>query len=101
MDLLIAVSLIVNAAFSGLVGWAAGERNRSPGGWFLISFFFTPILAAILLVAVGPGKGGASYSGNVPDYSRLTDADWQKIHRHRAEQKAEEWRRRNQPPPKA
>lgn len=33
------------------VGTAAKSRGRSSGSWFAMSFFFGPILAALLLLA--------------------------------------------------
>jgi hypothetical protein len=32
---------------------AANSRGRNGGGWFFIAFFGTPILAAVLLIALG------------------------------------------------
>ena len=36
-----------------LCGEAASNRGRGYGGWFFIAFFGSPLLAAVLLIALG------------------------------------------------
>ncbi len=41
--------------FCGAVATAADTRGRNSGGWFLLAFFITPLLAACYLIAL-PSK---------------------------------------------
>ena len=34
-----------------MVSYATGERGRSSGSWFLLAFFFSPLLAVVCLCA--------------------------------------------------
>lgn len=43
-------------ALAGLVGYVASERNRSAGGWALISLVFTPLIGLLALIAAGEAE---------------------------------------------
>ncbi|WP_374120278.1 zinc ribbon domain-containing protein [Mesorhizobium onobrychidis] len=38
---------------SAIVGVAAGKRNRSTFGWFLLAILISPLLAGLLVLALG------------------------------------------------
>lgn len=42
-----------------LVAAVADEKRRSFGGWFCVSFFFSPLIALVALAAVPMGEAGA------------------------------------------
>jgi hypothetical protein len=89
MDLLVTL-FVASAILSILVAWVAGQRGRSPGAWFLISLFFSPVIALLALLAAGPATGrGRTTTTNSPglDLSRLTDDDLDAIRRHHALQR--------------
>lgn len=52
MDIGIAAGWLL---LSLVVGIAAGRRDRGSGAWFLVSLFLSPLMATVLLVALGPG----------------------------------------------
>jgi len=95
MDFLLTAT-IINAMVSVIVGWAAGQRGRNPFNWFLISFLFSALLAALLLIVVGPGKASKG-SGAGVDLSRLSDEDLAKMQEHKARLQAEARARVNLP----
>lgn len=51
MELLAIVSLIFWVIASIAVGYAATQRGRGSGEWFLLSIFLSPILAVLILLA--------------------------------------------------
>jgi hypothetical protein len=53
-------------ALAGLVGYVASERNRSAGGWALISFLFSPIIGFLGLIAAGDAEPKKKYEGDGP-----------------------------------
>jgi len=57
-------------AGAGLVAFVAGERNRSPGGWALISLLFSPVLSLLALIAAGDAGSGGSSSSSSSSSSR-------------------------------
>lgn len=42
---------------SAFVGWAASQRRRSAGAWFLCAILVSPLLAVLVLLAVPSGNG--------------------------------------------
>lgn len=55
-----AITLVFFLIFMGgyvllcvLVGHLASKRGRSSLGWFLIAFFFSPLIAALLVALLG------------------------------------------------
>jgi len=101
---LLATIFFANAFVSAIVAWAASQRGRSGLGWFLISMICSPIIAGVLLIAVGPGRperdSGGQW-GTPPALSKLSDADLAIVQKHYADQRAKEASRRNLPPPLA
>jgi len=45
--------LVISMIFSGVVAYVASSKGRNGFSWFLGSFFFSPLLAFLLLVALG------------------------------------------------
>ncbi len=93
-DLLIICLILATVVISILVAWAAEQRGRSAAAWFFISMLISPILAVLVLLAVpvGPRASGRLDSRGEP--SKLTDADFEIIRRHKAEQRAADLARR-------
>lgn len=56
MDLLILLYLYI--MWSLLIGCAVAEMNRSIMGWIFISLIASPIMAVLLLIALGPVAPG-------------------------------------------
>lgn len=50
-------------ALAGLVGYVASERNRNPLGWGIVSFFFSPIIGFLGLIAAGDAETKQSSEG--------------------------------------
>jgi hypothetical protein len=98
MDLL-SIILITSAIFSAIVAWAAGQRGRSPINWFLISLLISPIIALLVLLVAGPGKGTAKTSAHAApgDLSQLDDADLEIIRQHETAKRTAAAQRRNLP----
>jgi len=61
-------------AGAGLVAFVAGEKNRSPGGWALISLLFSPVLSLLALIAAGDGRAGGSSSSSSSSSTRSRPA---------------------------
>jgi len=64
---LLLIALVVLAGYiwiCTLIATAARRKGRSYGAWFSISFFVSPILAAIIIAAVSPTEAGAPVSGD-------------------------------------
>jgi hypothetical protein len=65
-------------ALAGLVGYVASERNRSAGGWALISILFSPLIGLLALIAAGDatpersGRTGRSGSGQKKAWEKST-----------------------------
>lgn len=51
------ILIIVWLALAIVIGSIASGRGRSGFGWFLLALLVSPLLAAVLLLLVGPGKG--------------------------------------------
>jgi GYF domain 2 len=45
------------------VAWAADQRKRDSGSWFVLSVILSPVLALLLLMAVGDGKPESTPAG--------------------------------------
>jgi hypothetical protein len=45
-----------NVILSLIVAWAASQRGHGSTGWFFLSLFISPILALLVLMAVGSAK---------------------------------------------
>jgi hypothetical protein len=52
--------------FSAVVGEAAGKRNRSSFGWFLLALMISPLLAGLLVLALGKGRPKTVYLTQAP-----------------------------------
>ena len=48
------LGVVVFLAMNIAVGTIASVKGRSVGGWFLASLFFTPVIALLMLIALGP-----------------------------------------------
>lgn len=48
--------IVINLVLSILIGVIASRKGRSSFGFFLMSFFLTPILALIILLVIGDAK---------------------------------------------
>lgn len=44
-----------------IVGIAANRRDRSGAGWFFLALLISPVLAGLLMLALGPAKRAAQY----------------------------------------
>ncbi|RUW62137.1 hypothetical protein EOA16_10255 [Mesorhizobium sp. M7A.F.Ca.US.008.03.1.1] len=44
-----------------IVGIAANRRDRNGTGWFFLSLLISPILAGLLMIALGNGRPPAQY----------------------------------------
>lgn len=60
--------LIFWVGLSVIVGIAAGRRDRSGAGWFILSLLISPLLAGLLMLALGNARssqipGGAGGRG--------------------------------------
>ena len=64
-----AVYLVVNAIFSGIVGYVASEKGRSAGAFFALSFFFS-FLVGILVVLAVPKIETTRNSYSTPNLSK-------------------------------
>ena len=51
------IIIVLWVVFALLVGEYATDRGRSAGGWFGLSFLFSPLLAFILLAVLPPVAG--------------------------------------------
>ncbi len=49
--------LVLWVIFAIGIGWAAGNQDRSGLGWFLVAVLISPLLALVVLLAVGPSDG--------------------------------------------
>lgn len=97
-DTLLTTILIGNLLLSAVISWAAAQRDRSALGWFFISLFLSPLIAAIILALAGRGqstKRGADPA--LGDLSRLSEADLETIQQHQAAQRASKNQRQNLP----
>jgi hypothetical protein len=52
--------------FSAVVSEAAGKRNRSSFGWFLLALMISPLLAGLLVLALGKGRPKTVYLTQAP-----------------------------------
>ncbi|UYN96100.1 MAG: hypothetical protein KIT25_03910 [Enhydrobacter sp.] len=59
MDVAIIILWLVLA---GVVGWAAGQKGRSGGGFFLLALLLSPLIGFLVLIAV-PARERSSDSG--------------------------------------
>lgn len=48
--------VIVNLLLCAWVGSSASKKNRSGGGWFLLSIFVSPLLGGLFLLIAGEKK---------------------------------------------
>lgn len=60
--------------FAALVGALARGYRRSVAGWFLLAMIVSPIIAAIILLLVGPAQPRATRSEPAPDRPPLKGA---------------------------
>ena len=97
IETLYASILITAALLSAVVAWAAGQRNRSPAAWFFISLLISPIIALLVLLVAGPGRGKNSGSAGAADLSNLSDDDLATLQAHKARQAADRAARRTLP----
>lgn len=51
---MVIIGIFVWLVLCVVVGVAAGNRGRSGFGWFLLAFLLSPLIAAILLILLGP-----------------------------------------------
>jgi hypothetical protein len=61
------VILVCNLILCLIVGWAATQRGRDSMHWFALSLFISPILALLVLMAVGSAKKKDA-DLSIPDY---------------------------------
>jgi hypothetical protein len=63
MEILLVIVWLILCVSAGM--FASNHRNRS-GGWFLIAFFFSPLVAYALLVGLPTlePRGGTVYASN-------------------------------------
>lgn len=47
--------------FSVIVGVAAGKRDRSSFGWFILALVISPLLAGLLVLALGDSRPAKQY----------------------------------------
>ena len=57
---LIVLGVILSIAACVAVAVTAQKCGRNSGSWFVVSLFFTPVLALLMLIAVGPGDAAGS-----------------------------------------
>ena len=55
-NIMVILGIVVNLILSILIGVLASGKGRSGFGFFLLSFFFTPLLALIILLVIGNTK---------------------------------------------
>jgi hypothetical protein len=48
--------VIINVLLCAWVGSSAVKKNRSGGGWFLLSIFVSPLLGGLFLLVAGDKK---------------------------------------------
>jgi hypothetical protein len=70
-----AVAFLGWIALSILVGYVASERNRNPLGWGAVSFFFSPLIAFLGLIAIGDGS---SQEGTTRETKKGSTKAWEK-----------------------
>ena len=56
------VFTIIYLALCVLVGWYAGtKKNHNAIVWFLLAFFFTPLIVGLIALAIGPRQTGVPH----------------------------------------
>ncbi len=57
---MVIIAFIINIILSLLIAKGASNRNRSGVGFFFLSFFFSFIIAGIILLVLGEKKTGTA-----------------------------------------
>ncbi|WP_148287955.1 hypothetical protein [Rhodopseudomonas sp. B29] len=67
---MIIVGIVVWLVLCFVIAAAAGNRGRSGFGWFLLAFLLSPLIAAILLILLGPSAVAAQMVSTEKDDDR-------------------------------
>lgn len=69
MDLIIIIFFWL--VLAAIVAVAADTRNRNGAGWFFFALFASPLIAGLLLIAVGPGPSHSGRLAACPNCAEL------------------------------
>lgn len=56
--------LIIWVGLAAIVGVAAAKRDRSGGGWFFLSLLISPLIAGLLMLALGNPNSAGRYQAD-------------------------------------